>query len=158
MEEKKKQSVFDRDPLGYYNMVSDDQISPLSGYIERRGNAAVRKGILRKIERGKSAGIGRHIASRSAVIGALGAGAGLGAYKLLNSTKFVKNNSLKGKLIAGGIGATIGGLAGAYAGNRYDKNLREYADEPEEFLRRDEELKRLNEKYRKIGKRINSYA
>lgn len=139
-------------------MESDDQLSPLSGYIERKGNSGVRKGVLRKIVYGKSAGLGRHIAGRSAVIGSLGAGAGLGAYKLLNKSKFIKNDSLKGKLIAGGIGAAIGGLAGAYAGNRYDKNLREYADDPEEFLRRDEELKRLNEKYRKIGKRINSYA
>lgn len=152
-----KKSVFDRDPIGYYE-VNPNQDYPFPSYIEKKTNSGIRKDILRKIFYGKGAGRAKNIASRAAVIGSVGAGTGLGAYHLLNKTGFIKDNSLKSKLIAGGSGALIGGLGGAYLGNRYDRKVAEYADEPEEFLKRDAKLKRLNEAYKHLGSKINAYT
>lgn len=150
--EKKKMSALDKDYLDYYKL-EENQDDPLANFLNKAANSSVRDDILKKIHGNRNSGRAKNIATRSALIGSLGAGTGLGMYRLL-----ARDRSLKGNLIAGGTGALVGGLGGAYLGNRYDRKVAEYADEPEEFLRRDARLKKLNETYKHIGSKINAYT
>ena len=150
--DQRKPSALDKDYLDYYKL-EENQDDPLASFLNKAANSGVRDDILKKIKGNRNSGRAKNIASRSALIGTLGAGTGLGMYQLLSRDK-----SLKGKLIAGGTGALVGGLGGAYLGNRYDRKVAEYADEPEEFLRRDARLKRLNETYKHIGSKINAFT